>query len=290
MISDGSWSSGLSKIARAKSKNPPCAAAASDASAAASALGWICSSGAWRQPVPEFLAHLQDGARRPQAEAALEVAVFDDRVGRVRVSEYMVTRWVDRARQCLTEIVVRTRGIRDPEDDRREREGDDGRREHTHSRFVLRERVVDREVDDEQRDGESDRGQRGTAEDAIEGKSRSELAEPQTPEERTRSEHAEELADDQAHDDAPCQGGAGRVGEDLGAQHDARVGKGEQRKDDVRDVRGVGGLEPLVDRDGFAQAVRGGAGVLGVGRLAEGACEFERVLDVVAVGAVHGDE
>jgi hypothetical protein len=78
-------------------------------------------------------------------------------------------------------------------------------------------------------------------------------------------EDAEELADHESHDDAPCQGGAGRVGEDLGVQHDARVGEGEQRKDVVRDIRGVGRLEALVDRDGFAQAVRGGAGVLGVG-------------------------
>jgi hypothetical protein len=83
----------------------------------------------------------------------------------------------------------------DSEDDRREHQGDDGCREHTHPRPVLRELVVDREVDDEQRDGESDPAQRGAAEDAIEGESRPELAEPQAPEERARSEDADKLAD-----------------------------------------------------------------------------------------------
>jgi hypothetical protein len=102
----------------------------------------------------------------------------------------------------LTGVVVGAHGIRDPEDDRREHEGDDRCRQHTHSRFVLRELVVDREVDDEQLDGESDSAQRGAAEDAIEGESCSGLAEPRTPGERTRTEDAEELADDQAHDDS----------------------------------------------------------------------------------------
>ena len=104
------------------------------------------------------------------------------------------------------------------------------------------------------------------------------------------AEDADELADDQADDDAPGERRADRAGEDLGADHHAGVGEGEQRQDDVRDVRGVGGLQPLVDRDRLAQAVRGGAGVLRVRRLPEGAREIERVLDVAPVGPVDRHE
>ncbi len=71
--------------------------------------------------------------------------------------------------------------------------------------------------------------------------------------------------------------------QDLGTERDARVRQREQRQDDVRDVRRVRRLQPFVDRDRLAEAVRGGARVLGVRRLPERAGEFERVLDVATV-------
>ena len=117
----------------------------------------------------------------------------------------MVALRVDRARERLARVQVGAHGIRDPEDHRRDQEGDDGCREHADPRLVLRRGVVDREVDDEEGDREADAAQRGAAGDAVEREARPELAEPEQAQHGGGAEDADELADDEADDDAPGQ-------------------------------------------------------------------------------------
>ena len=235
------------------------------------------------QVVAELVLHLLDRPRGLQAESALEVAVLDDRVRRIGTAEHVIALVVHRAGEGLTRVLVGAEGIRDAEDERRDQERDDGCREHAHPRLVLRGGVVDRQVDDEERDREADAAEGCASGDAVEGETRSELADAQDAKDRRGAEHPDELADDQAHDDAPREGRGHRAGEDLGVDHDARVGEGEQREDHIGDVRGVCGLQALVDRDRLAQAVRRRAGRIRcsatAGRCARGRARARRRVD-----------
>ncbi len=241
-------------------------------------------------PVPEFAAHVVDRPRGLEAERALEVAVLDDLVGSVVAPEHMVAGGIDRAHEGLTRLHSGAHGVGDPEHDRGRHEGDDRGDEHAHACFVLRRRAVDGDVDDEERDREADAAQQAPAGNPVEGEPGTELAGAESAHERGSPEHAEELPHRQADDDAPRERGGHRAGEDLGTDDHPGVREGEQGQDDEGNVWGVGALQPLVDRDRFAQAVRRRPGVLGVRGLPEGACQFQGVFDVAPIRTIDGNE
>ena len=291
-MSDGRWFSWSANSPRSNSKNFPCRDAASAASAPARALGWY-----WRERrvppdvaevVAELVLHLLDRAGGLEAEAALEVAVLDDRVRRIR--------------SCRT----RDRASRRP-DGRASgpNRGRGGSASETRKITVaIRNAMTDAASTPTRawfcaagssiaRSTMNSEIVKPMPHSAAPPAMRSSVRPgpnsptPQQPQNGGGAEDADELADDQADDDSPGERRRHRAGQDLGVDHHARVGEGEQGEDHVRDVRGVGRLQSLVDRDRLAQAVGRRAGVLGVRRLPEGAREVERVLHVAAVGPVH---
>ena len=216
------------------------------------------------QPVAEVVAHLVDGTGRATAERALEVAVFDQRQRCVVPPADVVAVGVHGPQQLEPDRLGRAEPVGDTEHRPAEHESQHRRRQHTDAGLILALGFGDRDVDDEQRDGEADSGQCGAAGDAPQRQPRHQNTQPAATHEPGGGGDADELAQHQPGDDAPGQRRPQCGGQGLRIQPYPGVDQREQRQDEERHRGPDALLQPLVDRDRLPQRATGRPRVLRV--------------------------
>ena len=204
--------------------------------------------------VTEVAEQLADDRLGLAAVGALEIAVLDDRHGRLRRPSDVVASGID----GIVQVDDHVRGSEqrpDPEtlgkqrgraeDEPGRQRGAQCRAEHAELR-LLQLRSSEREAGDQQRDGEADAGDGAAARERGPADRRPQPAAAHSRHEPRAAQHAGRLSHDVPDQDPQRDRRAERAREEAAVDHDAGVRKGEEGHDHVARPGVIELLQPLV--------------------------------------------